>query len=133
MVLKLINEAEGLTTARKRYAALSRFLDRAHGDKHIETNPCALVPRARRPKTPQARSEYLELPDLARLWNAAGDLAEPVWRDLIRFLIAMPCRRSEATSLDWSHVDLEKREWRQPDKLTKNREPHRLFLHPLAL
>ena len=58
---------------------------------------------------------------------------EPVWRDLARFLIAVPCRRGEAARLEWSHLDLAAAEWRQPGHLTKNRDPHRLHLHPLAL
>jgi integrase len=67
------------------------------------------------------------------LWTAADGLDEPVWRDVVRFLIAVPCRRSEATRLDWSHLDLAAAEWRQPDYMTKNRDPHRLRMHPLAL
>jgi integrase len=69
---------------------------------------------------------------LARLWQAAALLHEPVWRDLVRFLIALPCRRGEAKRLDWSNIDLAAAEWRQPDKVTKNGDPHRLYLHPLA-
>jgi integrase len=45
----------------------------------------------------------------------------------------VPCRRGEAAKLDWSHLDLAAAEWRQPARLTKNRDPHRLHLHPLAL
>jgi integrase len=67
------------------------------------------------------------------LWNAAGLLREPVWRDLARFLIAVPCRRGEASRLDWSHLDVASAEWRQPSHMTKNREPHRLHLHALAV
>jgi integrase len=70
---------------------------------------------------------------LARLWHGAERLDEPVWRDLARFLIAVPCRRGEARRLDWAHVDLSASEWRQPRHLTKNRDPHRLHLHSLAL
>lgn len=132
-VLRLIDDAEGVTTARKRCAALSRFLDWCREAQHIETNPCTLIARERRPRAPQARSVYLEPPALARLWKSAGELHEPVWTDLIRFLIAVPCRRGEATGLDWSHLDLERAEWRQPERLTKNRDPHRLHLHPLAV
>ncbi len=51
----------------------------------------------------------------------------------MRFLIAMPCRRGEAARLDWAHLDLAAAEWRQPSHMTKNRDPHRLHLHPLAL
>jgi integrase len=35
--------------------------------------------------------------------------------------------------MQWPHVDLEAAEWRQPSRMTKNRDPHRLYLHPLAL
>ena len=97
------------------------------------TDPCALIARARRPKAPRARSHYLTPTQLARLWEAAGGLREPVWRDLARFLIVVPCRRGEAARLDWSHLDLAAAEWRQPGHTTKNREAHRLHLHALAL
>ena len=68
--------------------------------------------------------------ELARLWDAANRLAVPVWRDFARFLIAMPCRRGEAAAMDWSHLDLEAAEWRQPGHMTKNREaPDCTFIH----
>jgi integrase len=56
-----------------------------------------------------------------------------VHRDFVRMLIAIPCRRGEAATLDWGHVDLSSAIWSQPGHLTKNREAHRLHLHPLAL
>jgi integrase len=56
-----------------------------------------------------------------------------VHRDFVRMLIAIPCRRGEAATLDWGHVDLTAATWSQPGHLTKNREAHRLHLHPLAL
>ena len=132
-VRRLLNVTGGKTTARKRFGALSRFLDWCQDAGHIQTNPCALITRARRPKAPQPRSHYLTPAELARLWEAASVLREPVWRDLVRFLIAVPCRRGEAARLDWSHLDLAAAEWRQPGHLTKNSDPHRLHLHALAL
>ena len=121
------------TNARARFGALNRFLDWCQDTGHIKVNPCALIGRARRPKAPQARAHYLTPAELARLWHAAERLHEPVWRDYARFLIAVPCRRGEAARLDWSHLDLAAAEWRQPDHMTKNRDPHRLHLHALAL
>jgi integrase len=118
---------------RARFGALSRFLDWCQDAGYVQTNPCLLIARSRRPKAPQARAHYLTPADLGRLWHAAERLDEPVWRDLARFLIAMPCRRGEAAKLDWSHLDLTAAEWRQPGQLTKNRDPHRLHLHPVAL
>ena len=121
------------TSARARFGALSRFLDWCHDAGHISVNPCTLISRARRPKAPRSRSNYLTVEKLARLWKAADRIDEPVWCDLARFLIAIPCRRGEAARLDWSHLDLAAFEWRQPDYMTKNRDPHRLRLHPLAV
>ena len=132
-VRRLLSAGGGNSIARKRFGALSRFLDWCQDAGHIGTDPCALIARARRPKAPRARSHYLTPTELARLWDAAGGLREPVWRDLARFLIVVPCRRGEAARLDWSHLDLGAAEWRQPGHTTKNREAHRLHLHALAL
>jgi integrase len=132
-VRKLVTTAEGVTTARKRFGALSRFLDWCCEEGHIAVNPCTLLARSRRPRPAQARAHYLTIPELARLWQAADKLRDPVWRDLARFLIAVPCRRNEAARLEWSHLNLDSAEWRQPGRLTKNRDPHRLHLHGLAL
>jgi integrase len=105
----------------------------AAGAEPTRANPCADIARARRPQVSQARAHNLTPEELAGLWRAVEGLREPVWRDLARFLIAVPCRHGEAARLDWLHLDLAAAEWRQPGKLTKNREPHRLYLHPLAL
>jgi integrase len=132
-IRRLLSGAVGVTTARHRFGPLSRFMDWCQDAGHILVNPCALIARSRRPRAPQARAHYLTLPELARLWRAAERLDEPVWRDLARFLIAVPCRRGEAAQLDWSHVDMLAAEWRQPGRMTKNRDNHRLYLHALAL
>lgn len=134
-VRRLIERASaiGAATARARFGSLSRFLDWCQDAGHVQANPCVLIARSRRPRASRARSYYLTVESLARLWRAADELREPVWRDLVRFLIAMPCRRGEAARLDWAHLDLAAAEWRQPSHMTKNRDPHRLHLHPLAL
>lgn len=112
---------------------MSRFLDWCQDAAQIAANPCAAISRSRRPKSPAGRAGYLAPDQLGRLWRAAEALREPVWRDLARFLIAVPCRRGEAARMEWAHVDLGTAEWRQPSHMTKNRDPHGLYLHPLAL
>ncbi len=129
----LAGAVDGAASTRARFGALSRFLDWCQDAGHIKANPCAMIARARRPRAPQARSNYLSAVDLTRLWKAADALREPVWCDLARFLIAVPCRRGEAARLDWAHLDLNAAEWRQPSHMTKNGDPHRLHLHSLAL
>lgn len=56
---------------RARFGALARFLDWCQDAGHINTNPCALLARARRPKAPQARAQYLTPAGLTRLWRAS--------------------------------------------------------------
>ena len=121
------------SVARARFGSLSRFLDWCQEGGHLDVNPCALVAKARRPKAVPARAHFLAVSELTALWQAAEVLPHLIWRDLVRFLIAVPCRRGEASRLDWSHLDLDGAEWRQSGKLTKNGEDHRLHLHPLAL
>jgi integrase len=119
--------------ARARFGALSRFLDWCLDVGHIQANPCDSIAQTRRPKPAPARSNYLKADALAVLWGASSKLREPVWRDIVRFLIAVPCRRGEATEIEWHHVNLAACEWRMSGLMTKNNEPHRLFLTPLAI
>lgn len=121
--------------ARARFGALTRFFDWMQDEGHIALNPCNLIPKTRRPRSPAPRHNHLSPAELARLWKAAGEAegVQPVHRDLARFLMAIPCRRGEAARMEWQHVDLEAGTWTQPAKMTKNGDPHRLRLHPLAL
>jgi integrase len=133
-VRKLVTSTSGEGgNSRGRFGALNRFLDWCQDEGHIAVNRCSLLARNRRPRASKQRTHYLELDDLARLWRRADRLPEPVWRDFSRFLMAIPCRRGEAASLNWSHLNLGTAEWRQPDRLTKNGDPHRFYLHALAL
>ncbi|MBD0273913.1 MAG: site-specific integrase [Acetobacteraceae bacterium] len=127
--------AERPSAARHRFGALGRFFDWCRDEWMIVVNPCALIGRERRPRPIPARMHYLRPEGVAALWNSAGEAEdlEPVHRDFLRFLIAMPCRRTEAATLDWAHLDLAAAEWTQPGALTKNGDPHRLRLHPLVL
>lgn len=65
------------SVARARFGSLSRFLDWCQEGGHLETNPCALVSKARRPKAVPARAHFLAVPDLAKLWAAADALPHP--------------------------------------------------------
>ena len=133
--------ADKPATARHRYGSLSRFFDWCQEEGAITLNPCLTVGKARRPRAVQPRTHHLGLPDLAQIWHAAGAAAEdptvsafgPVHRDLARFLIAVPPRRNEAATLDWSHLDLAAGVWTQPGRLTKNGDAHRLPLPGMAL
>jgi integrase len=130
--LLLTAEAARPATARHRLGAFSRFCDWLQDDGHIAANPCALLGRRQRRIVVARRTDYLDPSGLARLWHAASALGT-VHRDLVRFLIAVPCRRGEAARMDWSHLDLSGAVWAIPAAHSKNRDAHRLHLHPLAL
>jgi integrase len=131
----LATEAGRPSVARHRFGALSRFFDWCHDEGRLAVNPCTLIAKARRPRATTARAHFLAPAEIARLWRAAGETEAiaPVHRDFARFLMAVPCRRGEAARMDWSQLDLDAGVWSQPGKLTKNRDPHRLHLHTLAL
>ena len=94
-------DPERPNAARHRFNALRRFLDWARDEGLLSVNPCEAIPKARRPRPPASRAHCLSLAQCAALWRAAGALPA-VWRDFVRFLIALPCRRGEAASLDWA-------------------------------
>ena len=103
-------------------------------EERLSTNPCSSIGRAYRPAAGGKRERTPTLKELATIWRAVeAALDASVFRDLIRFAICIPARRGEIINLDWRHLDLEEKVWRQPSRLTKNREPHELRLHPLAL
>jgi len=118
--------------ARNHFGAFSRFCDWGLDEGYVKSNPCLLLSKARRPRTVSPRRRYLSPDELTVIWKATERL-QPIERDLIRFLIAVPCRRGEASKLRWRSLDLNTNIWSLSDKETKNGDPHRLFLNPLAL
>ncbi len=118
-------------TARHWYGTLNRFFDWALDEGLVTANPCLLVAKGRRPRAVAPRQQFLVPAELALLWKAAAQL-NPVHCDLVRFLIAVPCRRGEAANMDWAHLNLSEAVWSQPSHLTKNRDAHRIYLPELA-
>jgi integrase len=131
--VKMVRRLQHGDAYRHRFGTLNRFLDWAVHEDRIATNPCASIGRAYRPAAGGERERTPTLSDLALIWAAAETALEPVFRDFMRFAIATPARRGEIANLSWEHLDLDDRVWRQPGKLTKNRDAHELRLNPLAL
>jgi integrase len=126
-------EAARPAVAKHRFGAVSRFFDWCLDEGHVKANPSAGVSKGKRPKAPKARNRFLTAAQVAHLWKSAEGMEEPVHRDYARFLMVVPGRRNEAARMDWSHVDLDAATWDQPDKLTKNGDPHRIHLPSPAM
>lgn len=127
--------ADKPATARHRFGALSRFYDWAQDEDHVAANPCTQLAKIRRPRPPQPRPTFHTPKQLAQLWHAieAADGLHQVHQDLLHFLIIVPCRRGEATGMQWGDVDLVGAVWTQSGTETKNGDPHRFHLPSLAL
>jgi len=81
------------------------------------------------------REHRFDLDEAARIWVAAGALGRR--GALIRWMLLTGCRRSEAQTVQWSHIVHEDpvrgAHWQQPPRLTKNRQAHRVPLSPPAV
>jgi integrase len=114
--------------ARLRWGALSRFLEWCADEEIIDANPCALVPKSRRPAAPEPRDNIADLTEVAAVWRAADDERSPILADLVRYLCLVPCRRQEAARMEFEDIDFDRCEWRAPGSKTKNGKVHTLPL-----
>ena len=86
------------------HGALNRFLKWCRKQGLIESNPCDLFDRSDKPKPGAARDHVPSIATLRAIWTAAEH--EPAG-DLLRFLLLVPLRRTEAAGLRWSEVDFD--------------------------
>jgi integrase len=131
--VRMMRKLQQSEAYRHRFGALNRFFDWCVHEDRIAANPCASIGRAYRPAAGGERERTPSLKDLALIWAAAETALESVFRDFVRFAITTPARRGEIANLRWEHLDLDAKAWRQPGKLTKNRDAHELRLNSLAL
>jgi integrase len=96
---------------------ISHAIDTARRESgiHLAQNPCKLV---RRPSPPRGRLRRLVGQEEQILLAAADTGRSPYMRPLIVLAIETGMRRGELLTLDWKHVDLERRVAHLP--LTKN-------------
>jgi hypothetical protein len=115
------------------FVALRLFLDWAkHKNRRLlERNPCDDFERRDRPHRPRDRDNVPPVALLRAVWNAL-EHEPPHARDMGRFLLLMPLRRSEAATLTGPDVDLAGKRISIPGARTKSGERHELPLSPAA-
>lgn len=114
-------------TSRRRFSAMSRFLDYLVDEEAIEANAAKAVSKRFRPKPVPPRTNYFHPRELRELWHSGG-LNENYLRYL-RFMITTPLRAMEGADLRWDQVHIEQAELRFLSSDTKNSEP---FIMPLT-
>jgi integrase len=110
--------------------------------KYVSQSPATLV---RKQTKEVERERVLELPELARIWNAAETLGYP-FGPIVRLLILTGQRRDEVAGMRWGEIDTDGATWTLPppppkarkdsEKLparAKNRKEHKVALAPAAL
>ena len=132
-VHRVVDEAPA-GSKRARLGALHRFLRWCKSRGFVDEVATAAIERADRPSLPISRDRVLSLEELARLLHAVDVLpVSPVRRNLVLFIIATACRREEAATAEWAHIDMVRSVWNQPGLLTKNRLAHIIPLNGTAV
>ena len=83
-------------------------------------------------KNEKSRERELTDAELVKLWHGLETWI-PARRDCVRMLMLCGTRRRETARMEWSEVDLEKREWTIPAAKTKNNVTHTVYLSDLAV
>lgn len=112
-----------------RFGALHRFLSWAMPED--ATPPTARFRRHERPTQLLPRQRVLTAEEWRAVWMAADGLREAVHADLVRLMMLVPCRESEAAAARWRDLDLAGGRWNQPT--SKNGDAHAFPLLGRAL
>jgi integrase len=88
------------------YIALARFVTWCRKNELILFNPCDDLDRDDKPRAGKSRDHTPSIATLRNVWSAA-EREQPHVRDLLRFLLLLPLRRTEACRLRWRELDVE--------------------------
>lgn len=130
-VRKLIEdkEAKSPSVARMIFACLRPFFLWCVEREAIASSPMAELSQ---PEKVKARDRTLSDEELVTVWSAASALPYP-WGPFYKLALLTAQRRDEVASIEWSEVDLKKREWKIPGSKTKNGQAHLVHLSPWAI
>ncbi|TGS82746.1 site-specific integrase [Mesorhizobium sp. M3A.F.Ca.ET.174.01.1.1] len=115
---KLYPRAGPATLNRQVYTPMAAIL------RHAARKGWCAIPTLERPKQPKGKVRWMKPYEADRLIDACA----PHLRPLVVFMLYTGARAGEAVWLDWSNVDLIKRQVTFPK--TKNGEPRSVPLHP---
>jgi integrase len=110
-------------------ALLSTMFNLAIDEGWLHDNPCKKVKK--NPETPRER--YLSSDELVRLLDALAAHPDQNEANAVRLLLLTGARRGEVLSMQWDHIDFEKRTWTKPSHHTKQKKLHHVPLSAPAL
>lgn len=95
----------------------------------LEFNPCSHV---KKPVPPKERERVLSRSEIKKLWQATFHLGYP-YGPVIKLLLLTGQRRSEISTLRWSHIDFEEKVIRLPAESVKAKRSHEVPLSDMAI
>jgi integrase len=130
-IIEVLDRVSGYAPilANRLHAVLSALFTWARKKRLVAANPCTGLDR---PAEERSRDRVLDDKELAKVWNAAGELGHP-YAGIVKLLILTGQRRNEIAGLHWSEIDLEERALHLPAARTKNGRPHDVPLSAQAL
>jgi integrase len=115
--------------ANRTLALLSKMFSLAISWGWIDTNPARGILKYHEEK----RDRWLNHEEMQRLWSVLDNYPRHISAYLFKFLLLTGARKGEAMQATWDQFDLEKRLWRKPSHLTKQKKTEYLPLSEKAL
>lgn len=79
------------------------------------------------------RTRWLSQEEITRLLDALQGIAHRPAADALRFLLLTGARKGEVLKAEWTHFNLDRKEWRKPIQNTKQRQEEIVPLSDLAV
>jgi integrase len=121
-------------SANRQLAYARAFFNWCRAEELVAENPTEAI---RKPSKENERDRWHDLGELREIWAAAGNLGYP-FGQFIRLMIVLPNRRDEVASIRLDELELTDERfpgdsiWTLPSARTKNGQPLRVPLPPLA-
>lgn len=128
-VRDLIDGLEGKVLPNRILALIKTIFRFALSRDWIDASP---VEGIEKPKPERARDRWLDMKEVASVWNAAELLGYPAG-PFTRVLMLTAQRRGEVAEMGWSDLDLDAGTWVIPSEVTKADREHLVPLSPTVV
>lgn len=91
-------------------------------------NPCSDLPKTKL----RSRDRFLSSSEMQRFFQSVRE-EESIFRDFFMLLLFTGARKSNVLSMAWKDIDLDLKQWRIPEKLTKNGDINIVYLPEVAI
>jgi integrase len=134
-VIRLVDEIKDRGApimANRTLAVIRRVYNFGISRDLVDVNPTVLV---RRPGKEQRRERALKADEVKRLWERLDSMlgVGAHVKAGLQLILITGQRSGEILNMEWSELDFESATWEIPSTKTKNAQPHRVPLSPMAL